>query len=51
MDLAGSTTGLVPAVGVPLLRLLAEESGLRAGLSKALAHKRFSPAYDPMPFR
>lgn len=36
LDLAGSTTGLVPAVGVPLLRLLAEESGLRAGLSKAL---------------
>ena len=32
-------------VGVPLLRLLAEESGLRAGLSKAL-RKDFHPAHD-----
>jgi hypothetical protein len=46
LDLAGSTTGLVPAVGVPLLRLLAEESGLRAGLSKALHRKDFHPAHD-----
>jgi hypothetical protein len=46
LDLAGSTTGLVPAVGVPLLRLLAEESGLRAGLSKALQRKDFHPVYD-----
>ena len=46
LDLAGSTTGLVPAVGVPLLRLLAEESGLRAGLSKALRRNGFSPVHD-----
>lgn len=31
LDMAGSTAGLIPAVGVPLLRLLAQESGLRAG--------------------
>lgn len=46
LDLAGSTTGLVPAVGVPLLRLLAQESGLRAGLSKALHRKDFHPIHD-----
>lgn len=46
LELAGSTTGLVPAVGVPLLRLLAEESGLRAGLSKALHRADFSPVHD-----
>jgi hypothetical protein len=46
LHLAGSTTGLVPAVGVPLLRLLAEESGLRAGLSKALRRAGFSPVHD-----
>jgi hypothetical protein len=46
LHLAGSTTGLVPAVGVPLLRLLAEESGLRAGLSKALRRNGFSPVHD-----
>jgi hypothetical protein len=45
LHLAGSTTGLVPAVGVPLLRLLAEESGLRAGLSKALYRAGFSPVW------
>ena len=46
LHLAGSTTGLVPAVGVPLLRLLAEESGLRGGLSKALRRNGFSPVHD-----
>jgi hypothetical protein len=35
-----------PAVGVPLLRLLAQESGLRAGLSKALQRKDFHPVHD-----
>jgi len=44
--LEGSTTGLVPAVGVPLLRLLAEQSGLRAGLSKALQRNGFHPVHD-----
>jgi hypothetical protein len=46
LELAGSTTGLVPAVGVPLLRLLAQESGLRAGLSKALRRAGFHPVHD-----
>jgi hypothetical protein len=40
--MAGSTSGLIPAAGVPLLRLLAEESGL----SKALARNGFNPGYD-----
>src|SRR4051794_41667505 len=44
--MAGSTAGLIPAVGVPLLRLLAQESGLRAGLSKALQRKDFHPFHD-----
>jgi hypothetical protein len=46
LDMAGSTSGLVPAAGVALLRLLAEESGLRAGLSKALTRNGFSPVHD-----
>jgi hypothetical protein len=46
LDLAGSTAGLIPAVGVPLLRLLAQESGLRAGLSKALQRNDFHPVHD-----
>jgi hypothetical protein len=48
LELSGSTAGLVPAVGVPLLRLLAEESGLWAGLSKALHRKDFHPAAQGM---
>ena len=46
LDMAGSTAGLIPAVGVPLLRLLAQESGLRAGMSKALQRKDFHPVHD-----
>jgi hypothetical protein len=46
LDLAGSTSGLIPATGVPLLRLLAEQSGLQAGLSKALARNGFNPVHD-----
>jgi hypothetical protein len=46
LEMAGSTSGLIPAAGVPLLRLLAEESGLRAGLSKALARNGFNPGHD-----
>lgn len=40
--------GLIGAVGAPLLRLLAERSGLRAGLSAALAGRRpdFVPEHD-----
>jgi hypothetical protein len=44
--MAGRTAGLIPAAGVPLLRLLAEESGLRAVLSKALQGKDFHPVHD-----
>ena len=44
--MAGSAAGLIPAVGVPLLRLLAQESQLRAGLSKALQRKDFHPVHD-----
>lgn len=44
--MTGSADGLIPAVGVPLLRLLAEESGLRAALSKALTRNGFSPSHD-----
>lgn len=39
-------SGLVPAVGVPLLRLPAERSGLRAHASKALAVRGFHPRHD-----
>jgi hypothetical protein len=46
LELSGGTAGLVPAVGVPLLRLLAQESGLRAGLSKVLHRKDFRPVHD-----
>ena len=44
--MTGSTAGLIPAAGVPLLRLLAQESGLRAALSKALTRDGFSPGHD-----
>jgi hypothetical protein len=44
--MTGSAAGLIPAAGVPLLRLLAEQSGLRTGLSKALVRNGFSPGYD-----
>jgi len=37
---------LIAAAGAPLLRLLAESSGLRAGLSKALARPGFVPGHD-----
>jgi hypothetical protein len=46
LDMTGSASGLLPAAGVPLLRLLAEESGLRAGLSKALTRNGFGPGHD-----
>ncbi|MFI6637784.1 hypothetical protein ACIBI7_53655 [Nonomuraea fuscirosea] len=39
-------SGLVPAVGVPLLRLLAEQSGLRGHTSKALMVRGFHPGHD-----
>jgi Transposase DDE domain group 1 len=46
LELTGGVRGLVGAVGAPLLRLLAEESGLRAGLSAALARSGFVPGHD-----
>jgi hypothetical protein len=44
--MSGGARGLIGAVGVPLLRLLAEQSGLRAGLSAALARSGFVPGHD-----
>jgi hypothetical protein len=46
LELAGGASGLIPAVGAPLLRLLGEESGLRAGISTALARSGFVPGHD-----
>ncbi len=46
LELTGGAAGLIAAAGAPLLRLLAEESGLRAGLSKALARSGFVPGHD-----
>lgn len=46
LELTGGASGLIGAVGAPLLRLLGEESGLRAGLSKALATSGFVPGHD-----
>lgn len=44
--MTSGAAGLVGAVGVPLLRLLAETSGLRGLLSTALARADFSPGHD-----
>jgi hypothetical protein len=46
LELTGGASGLIDAVGAPLLRLLAEESGLRAGLSTALTRSGFVPGHD-----
>jgi len=48
LALTGGVSGLVGAVGAPLLRLLAERSGLRSGLSAVLARLRpdFVPEHD-----
>jgi hypothetical protein len=48
LRLAAGVSGLIEAVGAPLLRLLAERSGLRAGLSGALGRLRpdFAPGHD-----
>jgi hypothetical protein len=46
LELTGGGSGLIDAVGVPLLRLLAETSGLRGRLSQALARKDFAPGHD-----
>jgi Transposase DDE domain group 1 len=46
LEMTGGATGLLDAAGVPLLRLLAEESGLRGGLSAALVVPGFLPGHD-----
>jgi hypothetical protein len=46
LELTGGASGLIAAAGAPLLRLLAESSGLRAGLSKALVRPGFVPGHD-----
>lgn len=48
LALTTGASGLIGAVGAPLLRLLAERSGLRAGLSAALGRLRpdFVPEHD-----
>jgi len=44
--MTGGASGLIAAAGAPLLRLLAEESGLRAELSKTLTRSGFFPGHD-----
>jgi hypothetical protein len=46
LELTGGASGLIAAAGAPLLRLLAEQSGLRAALSAALARSGFVPGHD-----
>jgi hypothetical protein len=44
--MSGGGAGLIDAAGVPLIRLLSEECGLRPGLSKALARPGFVSGHD-----
>jgi hypothetical protein len=44
--MAGGASGLIPTVGAPLLRLLAEQSGLRSGISAVLTRSGFVPGHD-----
>ncbi|MBF8194645.1 IS1380 family transposase [Nonomuraea sp. K274] len=46
LEMTGGGSGLIGAAGVPLLRLLAELSGLRGRLSGALARRDFAPGHD-----
>ncbi|MBF8193121.1 IS1380 family transposase [Nonomuraea sp. K274] len=46
LEMTGGASGLVGAAGVPLLRLLADRSGLRGRLSKALVKPGFLPGHD-----
>ena len=48
LELTTGITGLIDSVGAPLLRLLAEQTGLRPGLSTAVARLRpdFLPGHD-----
>jgi hypothetical protein len=46
LEMTGGASGLVGAAGAALLRLLAQESGLRPHLSAALAREGFVPGHD-----
>ena len=46
LEMTDGATGLVPAAGVPLLRLLAETSGVRGQVSTALQVPGFHPGHD-----
>jgi hypothetical protein len=46
LEMTGGGTGLIGAAGIPLLRLLAEESALRGRLSKSLTKPGFIPGHD-----
>jgi hypothetical protein len=46
LEMTGGASGVVASAGVPLLRLLAEESGLRGALSKALVRADFVAGHD-----
>jgi hypothetical protein len=46
LELIGDDDRLVGFAGALPLRLLAERTGLRAGLSRAMARRRFNPSYD-----
>lgn len=46
LEMTSGASGLLGAAGVPLLRLLAEESGLRCLLSKSLVRADFVPGHD-----
>jgi hypothetical protein len=46
LELIGDDERLVAHAGVVPLRLLAERTGLRAGLSAAMRRRGFDPVYD-----
>jgi hypothetical protein len=46
LELVGDDDRLVGFAGVLPLRLLAERTGLRAGISVAMARRGFYPVYD-----
>ncbi|MGH3615330.1 MAG: hypothetical protein ACRDRK_22590 [Pseudonocardia sp.] len=46
LELVGDDDRLVGFAGALPLRLLAERTGLRAGLSTAMARRGFDPVYD-----
>ena len=46
LELVGNDDRLVGSAGALPLRLLAERTGLRAGLSTAMARRGFTPLYD-----